>query len=73
LAVREYPLTKFPSVTEASGTAAPEGSVTTPLSEPLLDCAWTLQGMAENTNTNKNERMLRAYVRMKSLLRLPEF
>jgi hypothetical protein len=55
-------------VTVASGTTAPDGSVTAPLIEPELDCAWTVQNIAENTNTNANERMLRVGVRMKSLL-----
>jgi hypothetical protein len=43
--------------------------VTAPLIEPELDCAWTVQNIAENTNTNANERMLRVGVRIKSLLR----
>ena len=40
-----------------------------PLIEPELDCAWTVQKIAENRNTNANERMLRVGKRMRSLLR----
>jgi hypothetical protein len=32
--------------------------------EPELDSAWTVQNMAENTNTNSNERMLRVGMRI---------
>ena len=39
-------------VTVAPGTTAPDGSVTVPLMDPELDCAWTVQNIAENTNTN---------------------
>jgi hypothetical protein len=53
----------------APGTTAPEGSVTVPLIEPELDWAWIDPKIAENTNTNTNERMLRVGMRMRSLLR----
>jgi hypothetical protein len=56
-------------VTVAPGTTDPDGSVTAPLIEPELDCAWTVQNIAENTNTDTNERMLRVGMRMRSLLR----
>jgi hypothetical protein len=37
--------------------------------EPELDCAWTGQNIAENTNNNANERIVRVGMRMRSLLR----
>ena len=60
-------------VTVAPGTTAPDGSVTAPLMEPELDCAWTVENIAENTNTNTNERMLRVGMRIESLLRFTDF
>jgi hypothetical protein len=60
-------------VTVAPGTTAAEGSVTAPLMVPELDCAWSVQNIAENRNTNRNEKMLRVGVRIGSLLRFTEF
>jgi hypothetical protein len=37
--------------------------------EPEFDCAWTVQHIAENRNTNANERIPRVGMRMRSLLR----
>jgi hypothetical protein len=52
------------------GITAPDGSVTIPLTDPVFDCAWAVQDIAANTNTNRNERTLRLGMRMKCLLRL---
>jgi hypothetical protein len=52
---------------------APVASVTTPLMEPALDCARIAENIVENTNTNRNEKMLRVGVRIESLLRLFDF
>jgi hypothetical protein len=41
--------------------------------EPELDCAWSVQDMAENANTNRNEKMLRIGVRIDCLLRFIDF
>jgi hypothetical protein len=57
----------------APGTTAAEGSVTAPLMEPELDCAWSIQNMGENANTNRNEKMLRIGVRIDCLLRFTDF
>jgi hypothetical protein len=70
--VRRYPLTGFSTVTVAPGTTAPDGSVTVPLIEPELDCAWST-GNAENRKTSKKKRMLRVGMRMWSLLKFIDF
>jgi hypothetical protein len=67
-AVLEYLLTGFSIETVAPGTTAPEGSVTVPPMRPEFDCAYRVEKIREHRKTKRKKKMLRAGVRMGSLL-----
>src|ERR1700744_3811660 len=55
--------------TIAPGTTAPDGSVTIPLMDPALDWARRRGDIIESRKTDRQKRMRRVGVRMKTLLR----